>query len=266
MLNWNPAQYLKFGGERTQVVRDLVHRLSERLDAGRVRRIVDLGSGPGNSTAVLAEAWPQAAVTGLDASPTMLEAARAAYPRLRFIAGDIPTWAASETVQYDLVFSNSTLQWVPGHTELLPRLLARVAPGGALGFQIPGNGAAAACRLPRELAALPAWRDYFGPGKVTERWTGQMADFYDLLAPHAATVEVWETEYFMVVAGVEAIVEWYMGSGLPQYLAALPDDAARAAFRQQYLEGLRAAYPVRRDGKVLFPFKRQFVIALPRGA
>jgi trans-aconitate 2-methyltransferase len=68
MPTWNPGQYLKFAAERTRPCRDLASRIS----VPEVRRIIDLGSGPGNSTEVLAALWPNAELTALDSSPDMV--------------------------------------------------------------------------------------------------------------------------------------------------------------------------------------------------
>ena len=57
MATWDSSQYLKFANERTQPSIDLAARIA--LDAPA--RIIDLGCGPGNSTAVLARRWPRAA-------------------------------------------------------------------------------------------------------------------------------------------------------------------------------------------------------------
>ncbi len=57
----------------------------------------------------------------------------------------------------DVVVSNATLQWVPGHLHLLPRLADHVAPDGALAFSVPGNHDAPSHRLLRELAARPPY-------------------------------------------------------------------------------------------------------------
>ena len=64
MSDWNPHQYLKFGDERTQPSIDLVARI--RLE--RPGTIIDLGCGPGNSTRILRERWPEAEIAGLDSS------------------------------------------------------------------------------------------------------------------------------------------------------------------------------------------------------
>lgn len=260
-FQWDPERYLRFAQERILAVRDLVARLALRLPARQVRTIIDLGSGPGNSTAVLQETWPQASVTGLDAAAVMLKMARETHPGIQFAAGDITAWASEDGARHDLVFSNSALQWVPEHARLLPQLLRRVASGGALAFQVPADWEAAAVRLPREMAASAGWKGWFPPGTIQEWHTATLGEFYEMLAPHAAEVELWETTYVLVMADAEAIINWYLGSGLRQYMAALPDEDRRQGFREEYLQGLRGAYPPQPDGRVLFPFLRRFVIA-----
>jgi len=81
---WNDAQYLKFGDERTRAARELL----TRVPLERVERAVDLGCGPGNSTALLCHRWPDAKVTGVDNSPEMLERARRDLPDVEWLLGD----------------------------------------------------------------------------------------------------------------------------------------------------------------------------------
>lgn len=102
-MEWDPDKYLRFEEERTRAVRELVARLQGHLKPERVRRVVDLGCGPANSTAVLAAAWPQAEITGLDGDSAMLAAARQAHPNLSFESDDISAWAAAASRRYDLV-------------------------------------------------------------------------------------------------------------------------------------------------------------------
>ena len=82
-----------------------------------------------------------------------------------------------------------------------------------------------------------------------------------MLAPLSARIEIWETEYCHVMDAPEGIVEWYRGTGLRPFLSALPDDSARDAFLAEYLEALRPHYPTRADGRILFPFRRLFLLA-----
>jgi len=257
MPSWNADQYLKFAAERTRPSRDLV----ARIQIGRPARVIDLGCGPGNSTALLAERWPGAEVSGLDNSPAMIDQANRDYPDQRWIVGDIAAWAAGAAEPFDVVFSNAALQWVPDHESLYPALLRHVAPGGALAVQVPMNLDAPAHVLMRELASTPAWACLLPPDGVREWHVHDAGYYYDLLAPTASRLDLWKTEYLHVVDGPAAIVEWYKGTGLRPFLDALPSDADRANFLADYADRIAEAYPAQRDGRVLFPFRRFFLVA-----
>jgi trans-aconitate 2-methyltransferase len=260
MPTWNAEQYLRFGDERTRPCRELAARIA----FASPDLVIDLGCGPGNSTAVLAERWPKAELTGLDSSPEMIAAARRAGPRCAWRVGDIAGWAKEANQIYDVVFSNAALQWVDDHSAVFPMLLSQVAPGGALALQMPGNHDAPAQRLMRELAASPIWRDRFPMGRVREWHVHDLATYYDILAPTAAAVDIWQTEYLHILADSAAIVEWYKGTGLRPFMDALDDEAERVDFLAQYLERIDEAYPARGDGRVAFPFRRLFMIAYQR--
>lgn len=254
MPTWNPHQYLKFAEERSRPCRDL----AARVDAATPRRIIDLGCGPGNSAEILSARWPQAAITGLDSSAAMIHAARAASPQFEWRIGDIAAWSA-EDESFDVVFSNAALQWVGDHAVVFPQLLARVAAGGTLAVQVPGNYASPQHQLMREVAK----RFHL---QVREWHTFDLDFYYDALTPHASRLDLWATEYLHVLPNVEAIVEWYKGTGMRPYLDALPSEAARDRFQIEYLESLRTVYAPQPDGAVLFPFRRIFIVAYPAGA
>ena len=253
MPTWNAGQYLKFAEERTRPCSDLAATVA----LPRVRRAIDLGCGPGNSTKVLSERWPDAEITGLDNSAAMIDVARTQQPQHRWIVREISEWAANEREQFDVVFSNAALQWVADHAALYPRLLARVRPGGALAVQIPAGFDARPHRLMRELALAHV--------PVKEWHAHEPSFYYDVLAPHAARVDVLEMEYQHVMPDADAIVEWYKGTGLRPFLEALETEAEREEFIAKYSNRIRAAYPPRPDGKVLFPFRRLFVIGYKEG-
>jgi len=144
---------LRFADERTRPALDLL----AQIDLAAPRRIVDLGCGPGNSTGLLRERWPAAAITGLDTSADMLDAARRDHPGIDFVAGDIAAWSPAEP--YDLVFSNAALQWVGDHERLLPRLIDAVNADGVLAVQMPRNHDFTTHALMRQVAAEGPWRD-----------------------------------------------------------------------------------------------------------
>lgn len=245
-LAWNPEQYLRFADARTRAASDLLARVPLEAPA----TVVDLGCGPGNSTALLAARWPAARITGVDSSPEMLAAARAAMPELAWVEGDAASWTPEAPV--DLIFANAVLQWVPNHEALLPRLMACLAPGGVLAVQMPTNHEAPAFQVLRDLAG----------GETKGDWRRPLSPeaYVRMLTPHADAVDLWETEYQQVMAGVDGILEWGRGTVLLPYLQDL-GEADRARFLADYRAALVRAYPVQPDGRVLFPFKRLFIVA-----
>ncbi|HEY2786827.1 MAG TPA: trans-aconitate 2-methyltransferase [Fimbriiglobus sp.] len=253
MTAWNPDLYLQFGDERTRPSFDLVARVA----VAEPRRVVDLGCGPGNSTAVLKRRWPAAEVVGLDNSPEMIAAATKADPNGKWVLGDAATWTATEPA--DVVFSNATLHWIPDHATAIPHLYRQVAPGGALAVQMPAHFDSPIHRLIATVADRPGWKGTPATGK--NAFTVHRPEaYYDILAPLATSVDVWVTEYQHIMPDATAVLNWIRGTGLRPTLAALAD-AERAEFERQLLAEIERAFPKRPDGKVLFPFRRLFVVA-----
>lgn len=254
MPTWNPALYLTFDRERTQPAIDL----AARVEIAEPRSVLDLGCGPGNSTAVLKARWPTAALAGLDSDPDMLAAAAKSDPGVRWIHADAASWRPDAA--YDVVFSNAMLQWLPDHDEATRRFFGAVAQGGALAVQVPTHARSALHTNILELAKEPQWRGHLGGvhGAIHGR---DPAFYYDVLAPLAKRIDLWETEYNHVLAGPEAIVTWIRGTGLRPFLHALPDEESRRRFEGELLDRVSVAYPRRPDGKVLFPFRRLFFVA-----
>ncbi|MDD3179788.1 MAG: methyltransferase domain-containing protein [Opitutaceae bacterium] len=254
MPSWDSSQYLQFANERAQPCLDLVARIA----LSSPQRIIDLGCGPGNSTAVLRARWPEVDLTGLDNSAEMLVTARSSDSRAKWLESDIADW--SPDAPYDLIFSNAALHWVPDHGTLFPRLLRAVAPGGVLAVQMPGNHDAPVNQLMRELTVSQSWRMHF-PRPINTWKAHSLPFYYDTLAPHASHVDLWVTEYLHILHDHAAMIEWYRGTGLRPYLDALPRDTLRTAFCTDLLAGVRHAYLAQPDGRVLFPFRRIFIVA-----
>jgi len=250
--SWNPSLYLEFGGERTQPCLDLVQRIQIEP-----RRIVDLGCGPGNSTAVLRARWPEAQVTAVDGSAEMLEQARVNDAAVEWVEGDISVWRPVEAP--DLIFTNAALQWVGNHEELLPGLLSRVARGGALAAQIPHHLDTPAHRTIERLCTSSLWAEWLDPPPRPFEIL-DADDYYRMLAPLARQLDIWETTYWHILENPAAIVQWMTGTGLRPYVERLPEER-REDFREAYAEAIELAYPAQPDGRALFPFPRLFIIA-----
>ena len=254
MTDWNPALYRRFEDERTRPARELL----ARVPLGAAARVVDLGCGPGNSTELLVQRFPGAQVTGTDNSAAMLESARQRLPSVGFELSDIAQWQPAQAP--DLVYANAALQWVPGHEELIPRLFAALAPGGVLAVQMPDNRDEATHRAMREAAAMAPWAEAIGDVEALRSAILPLAAYYDLLAPHAAQVDVWHTVYQHPMASPSAIVEWVSGTGLKPFVERLPADL-QPGYLAQYERRIAQAYRPRADGKLLLAFPRMFIVA-----
>jgi trans-aconitate 2-methyltransferase len=248
---WDPDRYLTFADERGRPFLDLLNRVGAEAPAD----VVDLGCGPGNLTGLLAERWPHAHVVGVDSSPEMVEQARGLGQRVDYDVADLRDWRPERPV--DVLVSNATLQWVPGHLELLPSLVERVAPGGWFAFQVPGNFGEPSHTIRTELAAEPPYADH--TRVVAVPGSHDPAVYYDALAPLGASVDVWETTYTHVLRGPDPVFTWVSGTGAGPTLQALTDDL-RAPFNAEFKRRLAVAYPPRTDGTVLLPFRRVFAV------
>ena len=272
--DWSATQYLKFNNERTRPVHDLVSQIAEHITSSNPR-IYDLGCGPGNSAKVILDAFPGAKITGIDSSPDMLSKASAYLPDAEFLKGDLSTFSVKDGEKVDLLFSNAAFHWLrsPTRIETLTRLFLTLKPGGVLAFQIPDNYDESSHKLMREVAKKKdtLFYKYFDEANVGELENKERPDldpiesrhtFYNALAPHASSVNIWRTEYQHVLKDAGAIVEWVKSTGLQPFLHRIEDDNATKAFLEEYERRLQEDYKSLVDGKVLLGYPRLFLVAV----
>jgi trans-aconitate 2-methyltransferase len=255
MADWSARQYLKFEDERTRPPRDLLAQVP--LQSPRLA--VDLGCGPGNSTELLVERFPQSEIAGLDSSPDMLRKARERLPKCRFIAADIATWTPDPGT--DLLFANAAFQWVPDHQRVMRTLLEALPEGGVLAAQMPDNTSEPALVAQRKVAESGPWAN---DPQIRAAARGELPSpesYYDQLKPVCTQIEIWHSVYNHVMATPQAIVEWFKGSSLQPFLSVL-DAAGQEKLLAAYTDEIARAYQPRFDGKVLLRFPRLFVVAV----
>jgi trans-aconitate 2-methyltransferase len=256
---WDPRQYLKFSDHRLRPALELL----DRVPLASPTVIYDLGCGSGEVTRIIAERWPSATVYGIDNSNEMLAQAAAEPGEIRWINSDIRKWAPDEPP--DLIYSNATLHWVEEHQELFPRLVGCLKAGGCLAAQMPLSWEAPSHRLMRETLANG------GPNgealgtetlrrAVARKWVEDAEAYYDLLVSRTSGLDIWATEYLQVLEGDNPVLEWVKGTGLRPILNGL-DDKELETFLEEYARRLRATYPVRDNGRALYPFRRLFIVA-----
>jgi trans-aconitate 2-methyltransferase len=254
-MSWSAKQYVAFEDERTRPARDLL----AAIPTAEARSVVDIGCGPGNSTELLLQRFPEAQVRGLDSSPDMIDAARKRLPQLQFEVAEIDQWA--DTGPFDVIFANAVLQWVPNHATLLPALASKLSEGGSLAIQMPDNLNEPSHRLMREVAANGPWAAKLAGAAGQRTHMASASDYFSMLRPHCARVDVWRTTYHHQLSGGAAgVVEWFKGSGLIPFLSPLTE-TERAEYLELYLGEVAKAYPALADGSVLLPFPRLFIVA-----
>ncbi|MGE0425836.1 MAG: methyltransferase domain-containing protein [Reyranellaceae bacterium] len=252
-MAWDPAQYLKFAGERLQPAIDLL----SRIPATPPGTVVDVGCGAGNMMPLLAARWPGAKLAGVDGSPEMLARARKDHPAARFIEADLNHWRTDAPA--DVLFSNAALHWLDGHDTLFPSLLKQLAPGGWLAVQMPRNFEAPSHSTVVDTINNGPWRDTLMP-VLRPRPVAPPDEYWRLLSPLAASVAIWEIEYLQVLKGENPVAEFTKGSWLPQFLTRL-EEPLRSRFESEYRARVLKAYPKEADGSTLFRFRRLFILA-----
>lgn len=252
---WDPERYLTFADERGRPFLELI----SRIGAEEPRFVVDLGCGAGNLTRLLADRWPDAEVVGLDSSAEMVERA-GQVPGITAEETDLREWAGQDGRAPDVLVSNAALQWVPGHLQLLPQLVRRVAPGGWFAMQVPGNFEEPSHTIRRELAAREPYAAHT-QGIASPASHDPEVYLRELQRAGCTHVDAWETTYLHVLAGEDPdpVFTWVSGTGARPTLQALPEEL-RGRFEEEFRARLREAYPDRGHGVVL-PFRRIFAVA-----
>lgn len=256
-MKWDSVQYLKFKNERTQPAIDLVNR----INVVNPQKIVDIGCGPGNSTRVLYSKYPDAYILGVDNSEDMINAARTNYPNMDFKICDISKDLSQLDNDYDIVFSNACLQWVPDHENLINNLLDLLKRDGVLAVQIPMHYNEPIHKIIGEVANSEKWKRYFTDQR--DFYTLSQSGYYDLLTEISREFCIWETVYYHVMKSHDDILEWYRGTGLRPYLSVLPDNG-KTEFENDIKKLLIQRYPRQKNGDIIFRFPRFFFIAYPK--
>ncbi len=254
MGDWNSELYMKFENERTRAAGDLL----AQLWAMTPKTVFDLGCGPGNSTQLLSRVFPTAQVVGVDNSANMLRVARFRQPDAQFLEQDIELWRPDEPV--DLIFANAALHFAPDHYGLIRRLVSYLSEGGRLAVQMPNNMHEVSHALMRMISADGPWADRLVPIAKTRAVIGPPDEYYRLLTPLCAKLDIWQTTYIHPVDGPERIVEWFEGSELRPFLKPL-SESEREAFLTRYRAELAKAYERQPNGKVLLRYPRLFFVA-----
>jgi trans-aconitate methyltransferase len=129
---WDAEQYDDKHAFVYQKAKDLVDLLAPR--AGE--RVLDLGCGTGVLTAEIAGRGAE--IFGVDLSEDMIAQAKKKYPKLKFEVSDAR--ALRFDAEFDAVFSNAVLHWIPEAEEVLAGVARALKPGGRFVAEFGGKG------------------------------------------------------------------------------------------------------------------------------
>jgi len=251
--DWKPGSYLVFKNERAQPSIDLVNRIG----AENPKSIIDIGCGPGNSAEILRKRWPAARITGVDSSPAMIAEAQKSYPDIEWRLQDAADLDMSE--QYDVVFSNATIQWIPDHGRLLKGFADITNNGGIIAVQMPLYNEMPIAKMIDEI-----FHDLFPDSDFSFDSVFTFHEprfYYETLSAATSRVELWETSYYHLMSSHKGIYDMVESTGMRPYFERISDDSAKSIFIERVIKGLEKIYPAAADGMVLFPFKRLFMLA-----
>jgi len=226
--HWNPEQY----GRNARFVSDLGAPLVELLAPQPGERILDLGCGDGALTLRLLEQG--CSVVAVDASAEMVEAARALGLDARRMDGQ----ALLFSNEFDAVFTNAALHWMPDPEAVITGVWNALRPGGRFVGECGGHGNVAAI-----VAALDAALAARGKA-VPSPWFFPTADTYAALL-EARGFAVRSIGLFPRPTLLPGDVGGWLETFAQPYTAALPP-GERGPFIAEVVEALR---PLLGDGR-----------------
>lgn len=249
---WNADIYNCYGKERIQPSIDLVNRIIDK----DFKRILDVGCGTGMSTAPLISAWKNVEIIGVDLSEEMLKKARENTPSVTFIQRDCSK-PLVDMGKFNLIFSNAFLQWIPNHEEFIANSFDMLYHGGIFAIQIPLFD-----EMPASQCIIKAKKVF--PNKFLEIETNNYvlhsaSEYYDMLSNYSKDISMWITDYCHEMESHKKILEFLKGSALRPYIDIL-NESEENIFMDEVLKNIENSYPYQKNGKVLFQFKRLFLI------
>jgi trans-aconitate 2-methyltransferase len=228
--DWDGATYDRVAHPMTRWGSNVLDRLPLRGD----ETVLDAGCGSGRVTEQLAERLPGGHVIALDASPSMVDAARDRLSRfgdrVAYAVADLGRDLPLEAASVDAILSTATFHWVADHDALFRNLARVVRPGGGLVAQCGGAG-----NIGRVRAVLPEAGDGW-PGP----WTFATPDETRarLEAAGFTDIETWLNDELETFEPGAPFREYLRTVVLGAHLERLPDEAARDAFVDAVAERL----------------------------
>lgn len=250
-MPWNPYQYNTFKKERFAPAFDLIAQIDKKPNL----KVIDLGCGTGELTAVLAKLLSGSHVTGIDNSKEMLEQC-ANGAQLKFENKTIEEQLLSDE-KWDLIFANASLQWVENHQYLFPKMISKLNPGGQLAIQMPCQRENILNGLLYDLASedpfSSALNNYNRNSPVLT-----MDEYAQILfEENSHDINIYQKVYPLIARDHETLYEFISGSATIPYMERLPD-ILKDKFKSSFMLKIQNTF---RKLPAIYAFKRLFITA-----
>jgi trans-aconitate 2-methyltransferase len=211
---WSPSDYAKFKTDRQRPFQDLLTLIQPALRP----KLLDIGCGDGNLTRLAHQTLDCSYTLGLDNSQDMLATTSAELStQFQLQQANLPDELPLQ--KFDIVMSNSALNWMADHATLIPRLWSLVAPQGQLAFQVPWN-----VNHPSYLVALSLAESQAFRAKLQFVYRSPVlspAEYAERIARLQPAELKTQMHIYPQVHGVDGIVEFAMGGLLSAYRSQL---------------------------------------------
>ena len=235
---WDPDRYLTYADERGRPFVELL----ARVDAADPATVVDLGCGPGNLTALLAERWPGARRRRPRLQRRDDRAGRGPRRRRRLRRRRPARLGAPARTGRRPGLQRDAAVGARPPRPAARRWSRRWRPGGWLAFQVPGNFDEPSHTIRAELAARGAVRRAHRRGGGRRERTTRRSTCDALRRPRLRGRRVGDDVPPRPRRATDPVFTWVSGTGARPTLQALPDDL-RPGFEEEFKRRLRAAYP-----------------------
>lgn len=154
--HWNGEIYNKISLPQYQINK----RFIDAHDFTGNERILDIGCGNGNTTQLLLQKIPHGSMIGVDASSSMIEAAKLKYAMYNVDFRCLDAQALNFENEFDLVTCFFCMQWIPDKVGVFKKIAKALIAGGEFLLIVPTPHP----HLPTlraELMARDKWKKYF---------------------------------------------------------------------------------------------------------
>ncbi|MDI6728924.1 MAG: methyltransferase domain-containing protein [Thermodesulfovibrionales bacterium] len=254
-MKWDAGMYDAAHSPQTDVGRELIAMSCVKADDS----ILDIGCGTGTLTIELACLAHKGKVVGIDTSIEMLEMAREKTSSINNIALiNIPAQKLDFKEEFDLVYSNSALQWIKEQEHVIVKTYRALKPDGRIAVQLPAkdfcwelmeniNSAIAFLGLESKYKKMESpWRF-----PVKEEFAGFLKD------AGFVNINVFYKDYTLVFESINDVLEWGVSAALRPFLTHLPENK-QERFKYAFAMGFEN---YRTEKGIEFNFRRLFAFA-----